>query len=58
MEINEIKEGSTTPNFDSDLGDGDSDGDGDGDGDEKGGNVAPNLGDIDGKQGSMTSPCK
>ena len=49
-EIDNIKEGSTTPNFDSDLRDGDSDGEGDGDGDVDGkeGSIAPHFGDIDG----------
>ena len=45
-EIDNIKEGSTTPNFDSDLRDGDSDGEGDGDGDVDGkeGSIAPHFG--------------
>ena len=59
-EIDDIKEGSTTPNFDLDLGDGDVDGYGDGDGDgnfdRKEGSIAPHFGDIDGKEGSKTPP--
>ena len=59
-EIDNIKEGSTAPHFNSDLGDGDSDGDGDidGDGDVDGkeGSIAPHFGDIDREEGSKTPP--
>ena len=55
--INEIKEVSTTPNFDADLGgDGDGDGDEDEDVDGKEGSIAPHFGDIDGEKGSKTPP--
>ena len=57
-EIENGKEGSTSPHFNSDLGHGDSDGDsdGDGDGDGKEGSIAPHFGDIDGEEGSKTPP--
>ena len=49
-EIENGKEGSTTPYFNSDLENGDSNGDGDVDGKE--GSIAPHFGDIDGEEGS------